>query len=103
MKNFFKRFLVLLVVFILGVAGTAFLMNNETTDDRSDMNDAVPATPRINTTRRTKNLLKKFFMVLVLLSPVQIPVDKAASPVSDLHVVLLSSWKVHLLTSSFRF
>lgn len=41
MKNFFKRFLILLVVFILGVAGTAFLMNNETTDDRSDMNDAV--------------------------------------------------------------
>lgn len=41
MKIFFKRFLVLLVVFILGVAGTAFLMNNETTDDRSDMNDAV--------------------------------------------------------------
>lgn len=41
MKNFFKRFLALLVVFILGVAGTAFLMNNETTDDRSDMNDAV--------------------------------------------------------------
>lgn len=41
MKNFFKRFLVLLVVFILGVAGTAFLMNNETTDDRSDMNDTV--------------------------------------------------------------
>lgn len=41
MKNFFKSFLVLLVVFILGVAGTAFLMNNETTDDRSDMNDAV--------------------------------------------------------------
>lgn len=41
MKNVFKRFLVLLVVFILGVAGTAFLMNNETTDDRSDMNDAV--------------------------------------------------------------
>ena len=41
MKNFFKRFLVLLVVFILGVAGTAFLMNNETTDDRSDTNDAV--------------------------------------------------------------
>lgn len=41
MKNFFKRFLVLLVVFILGVAGTAFLMNNETTDGRSDMNDAV--------------------------------------------------------------
>ena len=41
MKNFFKRFLVLLVVFILGVAGTAFLMNNETTDDRSDMNDST--------------------------------------------------------------
>ena len=41
MKYFVKRFLGLLVVFILGVAGTAFLMNNETTDDRSDMNDAV--------------------------------------------------------------
>lgn len=41
MKNFFKRFLVLLVVFVLGVAGTAFLMNNETTDDRSDMNDST--------------------------------------------------------------
>lgn len=41
MKNFLKRFLVLLVVFILGVAGTAFLMNNETTDDRSDMNNCT--------------------------------------------------------------
>ena len=41
MRDFFKRFLVLLVVFVLGVAGTAFLMNNETTDDRSDMNDPV--------------------------------------------------------------
>mgnify|MGYP004569419103 CR=1 FL=1 len=41
MKDFFKRFLVLLVVFILGVAGTAFLMNNESTDDRSDMNDST--------------------------------------------------------------
>ena len=26
-----KRFLILLVIFILGVAGTVFLMNNETT------------------------------------------------------------------------
>ena len=41
MKNFLKRFLILLVVFVLGVAGTAFLMNNETTDDRSDMNDSI--------------------------------------------------------------
>ncbi|MFR6498253.1 MAG: hypothetical protein ACLUO9_05665 [Coprococcus comes] len=34
-----KRFLILLVIFILGVTGTVFLMNNETTDDRSDMNN----------------------------------------------------------------
>ncbi len=39
MKNFLKRFLILLGVFVLGVAGTSFLMNSETTDDRSDMND----------------------------------------------------------------
>ena len=39
-----KRFLILLVIFILGVAGTVFLMNNETTDDRSDMNNpTLPA------------------------------------------------------------
>lgn len=37
MKNFLKRFLILLGVFVLGVAGTSFLMNSETTDDRSDM------------------------------------------------------------------
>ena len=41
MRDFFKRFLVLFAVFILGVAGTALFMNNETTDDRSDMNDAT--------------------------------------------------------------
>ena len=41
MKNFLKRFLILLVVFVLGVAGTSFLMNSETTDDRSDMNDST--------------------------------------------------------------
>ena len=33
MKNFLKRFLILLVVFVLGVAGTSFLMNSETTDE----------------------------------------------------------------------
>ena len=41
MKNFLKRFLILLGVFVLGVAGTSFLMNSETTDDRSDMNDST--------------------------------------------------------------
>ena len=40
-----KRFLILLVIFILGVAGTVFLMNNETTDDRSDMNN--PTLPEV--------------------------------------------------------
>ena len=41
MKRFFGRLAVLLLVFVLGVAGTAFLMNNETADDRSDMNNPV--------------------------------------------------------------
>ena len=40
-EKFFQRFLILLGVFVLGVAGTAFLMNSETTDDRSDMNDST--------------------------------------------------------------
>lgn len=41
MKKFLRRFLLLLVIFILGVAGTALLLNSETTDDRSDMNSAA--------------------------------------------------------------
>ena len=41
MLKFLRKFLILLVVFVLGVAGTAFLMNNETTDDRSDMNNPI--------------------------------------------------------------
>ena len=43
--KFLKKFLILLIVFVLGVAGTAFLMNNETTDDRSDMNN--PTIPEV--------------------------------------------------------
>lgn len=45
MLKVLKRFLILLVIFILGVAGTVFLMNNETTDDRSDMNN--PTLPEV--------------------------------------------------------
>lgn len=45
MLKFLRKFLILLVVFVLGVAGTAFLMNNETTDDRSDMNN--PTLPEV--------------------------------------------------------
>lgn len=45
MKRFLGRLAVLLVVFVLGVAGTAFLLNNETTDDRSDMNN--PSLPEV--------------------------------------------------------
>jgi hypothetical protein len=30
MKKFFRKFAVLLLVFVLGVAGTAFLMNSQT-------------------------------------------------------------------------
>ena len=41
MKNFLRRAVILLVVFVLGVTGTALLLNSETTDDRSDMNDPV--------------------------------------------------------------
>lgn len=40
MKKFLGRFLLLFVVFVFGVAGTAILLNSETTDDRSDMNDS---------------------------------------------------------------
>lgn len=43
--NFLRRFLILLAVFVLGMAGTAYLMNNETTDDRSDMNN--PTLPEV--------------------------------------------------------
>ena len=43
--RFLRRFLILLIVFVMGVAGTAFLMNNETTDDRSDMNN--PTLPEV--------------------------------------------------------
>lgn len=46
MLKVLKRFLILLVIFILGVTGTVFLMNNETTDDRSDMNN--PTLPGID-------------------------------------------------------
>ncbi|MDO5134806.1 MAG: hypothetical protein Q4D55_02030 [Eubacteriales bacterium] len=45
MKRFLGRLAVLLVVFVLGVTGTALLLNSETTDDRSDMND--PTLPEV--------------------------------------------------------
>lgn len=45
MKRFIRRFVVLLLVFVLGVAGTAFLMNSRSTDDRSDMNN--PTLPQV--------------------------------------------------------
>lgn len=41
MRKFLRRLLLLLVIFVLGVAGTALLLNSETTDDRSDMNEAT--------------------------------------------------------------
>ena len=40
MKKILKKTVVLLFVFIIGVASSSFLLNSETTDDRSDMNDA---------------------------------------------------------------
>ena len=41
MIKFLRRAVILLFVFVLGVAGSSFLLNSETTDDRSDMNDPV--------------------------------------------------------------
>lgn len=41
MKGILKRIVILLFVFVLGVAGTALLLNSETTDNRSDMNNAT--------------------------------------------------------------
>lgn len=45
MKRVLRRFLLLFVIFVLGVGGTAFLLNSETTDDRSDMNN--PTLPEV--------------------------------------------------------
>lgn len=45
MMKILQRIAVLLMVFVLGVAGTAFLLNSETTDDRSDMNN--PSLPEV--------------------------------------------------------
>ena len=41
MIKFLRRAVILLFVFVLGVTGSSFLLNSETTDDRSDMNDPV--------------------------------------------------------------
>ena len=40
MIKILRRVVILLFIFILGVAGSSFLLNSETTDDRSDMNEA---------------------------------------------------------------
>lgn len=45
MKKFLGRFVVLFIIFVLGVTGTALLLNSETTDDRSDMNH--PTLPEV--------------------------------------------------------
>ncbi|MDO4276802.1 MAG: hypothetical protein Q4D16_24330 [Eubacteriales bacterium] len=45
MKKVALRIAVFLIVFIIGVTGTALLLNSETTDDRSDMNN--PTLPEV--------------------------------------------------------
>ena len=45
MKKFLRRFAVLLVIFVLGVTVTAVLMDSQSTDDRSDMNN--PTLPEV--------------------------------------------------------
>ena len=41
MIKFLRRAVILLFIFVLGVAGSSLLLNSDTTDDRSDMNDPV--------------------------------------------------------------
>lgn len=41
MRGILKRAGILLLVFLIGVAGTALLLNSQSTDDRSDFNDAT--------------------------------------------------------------
>ena len=41
MKRILEKAGILLLVFLLGTAGTALLLNSESTDNRSDFNDAV--------------------------------------------------------------
>ncbi len=45
MKKILRRAAALFLVFVLGVAGTTFLLNSETTDDRSNMNN--PTLPEV--------------------------------------------------------
>lgn len=45
MGKIIRRVIVLSLVFVLGVVGTAFLLNSEITDDRSDLND--PTFPEV--------------------------------------------------------
>lgn len=40
MRNILKKAGILLIVFLVGVIGTALLLNSESTDNRSDFNDA---------------------------------------------------------------
>lgn len=41
MSKFLRRLLIHVLIFVLGMLGTAFLLNSEATDDRSDMNNPV--------------------------------------------------------------
>lgn len=41
MKKLLAKFLILFLVFLVGVSGTALLLNSQSTDDRSDLNDAT--------------------------------------------------------------
>lgn len=45
MKNRVRKVLILFLIFLLGVAGTAFFLNSEDTDDRSEMN--APTLPEV--------------------------------------------------------
>ena len=41
MKKILRKGAILLVIFVAVVAGTSLLMNSQSTDNRSDMNDAT--------------------------------------------------------------
>ncbi|MCF0133305.1 MAG: hypothetical protein HUJ72_05520 [Blautia sp.] len=60
MKRILRRVLLLSLLFVLGVTGTAFLLNSETTDDRSDMNNPTLPEVMVNYGGRTANRMNGY-------------------------------------------
>lgn len=58
MMKILRKGAILLVIFVAVVAGTSFLMNSQSTDNRSDMNDATlpEVMVKIGSTQANKNV-----------------------------------------------